>query len=144
MVKANELRVGNLFHPISKANGIHLPATAIIMSVVELCAFEVRAVLHNENPAQVEEWPSFRYHELSPIPLTPELLERAGFKKDRFGWVHIEHDRFSLYQKRDNPILAAWREHICGRPIQYLHQLQNLFFALCGQELELKEKEVGG
>jgi len=68
--------------------------------------------------------------ECYPISLTPEILEKCGFVsnpyQDRyeFGDIHVEYCGF-----RD----ICW---VNGKPhIEYLHQLQNLYFALTNEEL---------
>jgi len=69
-----------------------------------------------------------------PIPLTPEWLERLGFDKDTgekesqpfydvFVWVYG-----SWRIKFDNTVYI-------GPEIKYVHQLQNLWKALTGEEL---------
>lgn len=89
----------------------------------------------------------------SPIPLTPELLERCGFVKDgdfdnhsidyyRKGCIHIQ---FPNYEDWD--ICYVWRDNVIdekGMRKQYdivlksLHQLQNLYYALTTIELDVK------
>ena len=78
--------------------------------------------------------------QLKPIPLTPEVLRGCGFiheivnddngldgdsiyKKGKIVFMHTEHD---WYWDNDFPA------------IKYLHQLQNLFYSLVGEELEVK------
>lgn len=89
---------------------------------------------------------------LSPIPLTEELLLRCGFE------VKIEHDVCKRYHIGENPITKDWYVSLVwiiepksvgmpdypfysngGHLIKYLHQLQNLYFALTGEELTLKD-----
>ena len=88
-----------------------------------------------------------RYH---PIPITPEWLERFGFEKREsstcveyyIGINDITHDwLFSLTwllrpELINAPIAPFYRN---GRhTIHYVHQLQNLYFALTGKELTIK------
>ena len=76
-----------------------------------------------------------------PIPLTEEWLIRFGFKADFNGEYEIL------------PFLYIWKPSSSTKSfsvspnsnfpstlkIQYVHQLQNLFFALTSEELELKQ-----
>ena len=85
------------------------------------------------------------YRLLNPIPLTPDILEKSGFRNVQGDywikdadlmlvldsvwwwtnvWVGDAEFRFDT--------LAPYRE------IESLHQLQNLYFALTGKELEVK------
>jgi hypothetical protein len=65
------------------------------------------------------------------IPITPEILERCGFEsnpyQDRYelGYFHFEH--CAIRQ-------MIWIEKYPH--VNYLHQLQNLYFALTGEELQ--------
>lgn len=73
---------------------------------------------------------------LHPIHLTEEWLEKFGFK-------NFEKDGFRL--KWDEPmeeysfIIKSMQgcEVDCAG-VRYVHQLQNLYFALTGKELEIK------
>ena len=76
--------------------------------------------------------------EYKPIPLTEEILLKCGFKKDTKGVLVLNKNIYSLilwggevsvYLKIDESVLSI--------EINYLHQLQNLYFALSGQELEV-------
>lgn len=73
---------------------------------------------------------------MKPIPLTPEWLERCGFKilvDDGFlvrvakGVVCIKISGIGL------PVVRIGEMHFTN--IIHLHQLQNLYFALTGEEL---------
>lgn len=75
------------------------------------------------------------------IPLTPEILERCGFEygngKFNEWWVS---GKFTLYNngyKNKNDI--EFEESFYKVRIKYFHQLQNLYYALTGEELEIKE-----
>lgn len=97
---------------------------------------------------------------LSPIPLTAEILEKVGFKKKLIGEdicylkpykrpldEHARHDivliSFDAVSGGKTSIFAvAIREYyrdfqFAITSIKYVHQLQNLYFALTGQELEI-------
>lgn len=71
-----------------------------------------------------------------PIPLTEEWLLKFGFKSIQDGW----------YEYSNSNITFSWNIYdrqlrFLGEPfnIQYVHQLQNLYFALTGEELEVKQ-----
>jgi hypothetical protein len=81
-----------------------------------------------------------------PIPLTEEWLLRFGFedKKTCFNLSKREelgHDfgDFAV-SKYDDTQMKVWRgdRSIGGCHIQHVHQLQNLYFALTGEELTPK------
>ena len=94
-----------------------------------------------------------------PIPLTEEWLMKFGFEKkvdyeqseDEWGIISSINSRrgVGLYQpdeykdKCPNYFFVTFREDVgCGwndlNEVEYVHQLQNLYFALTGEELTIK------
>lgn len=72
--------------------------------------------------------------EIKPIPLTPEWLERAGFKKQNNGWNGPNKGfDFSLFALPGDPF--TYNSSECNPTIRYVHQLQNLYFAMTSEEL---------
>ena len=72
--------------------------------------------------------------DISPIPITEEWLLKFGFEKNlywRKDWLQIQQseNEFSIYISDD----YMGQEY--GEPFKYVHQLQNLYFALTGAEL---------
>jgi hypothetical protein len=85
----------------------------------------------------------FKNEDIKPIPLTPEVLEKCGFEKDissQFGGYLInicEWEKIRIVHSK----IIGWHYPLNGyqKPIvNYLHQLQNLYFALTGEELIYK------
>jgi hypothetical protein len=75
------------------------------------------------------------FHErFEPIPLTPELLEKAGFKKGEYTFAKMD---FTLNYNSDLGDYRYRRQDGGATSIIHLHQLQNLYFALTGEELEI-------
>lgn len=73
-----------------------------------------------------------------PIPLTPEWLERMGFIENSIkdyclGGICV----FPYHGEGEWFARIGMGEE--GTPLRYAHQLQNLYFALTGKELEIKE-----
>lgn len=94
----------------------------------------------------------------SPIPLTPEILEKCGFEQEgteagddgamELGDTNMEKGTAFLYVPKEGRYmqkesLGLWVGQEYGQQqiqvnidkCQYLHQLQNLFYALTGEEL---------
>ena len=83
------------------------------------------------------------YDEIKPIPLTEEWLVKFGWGKGEFDSEYI--DNVSL--KQEVLVYNVNAKMLCietNRDIMeishilYVHQLQNLFFALTGEELTIK------
>jgi hypothetical protein len=80
----------------------------------------------------------------SPIPLTPEILEMAGFVKETMNRyaITISNSRYFVWFQLCTISLQKEYEYsgfttlVSG--IQHLYQLQNLIFALTGTELNIK------
>lgn len=107
MIQANELRIGNWVNDKS-----------VGYVQVNWLTF------HPDNLKNTE-----------PIPLTPEILENAGFEA-------LDHGARDTSFCRNNFFLRWYViEEVVryeGREIKYLHQLQNLYFALVGEELKVE------
>jgi hypothetical protein len=99
----------------------------------------------HENEFQVNTSGINAAHHLEPIPLTEEWLERFGFEK-------LNHQSKTWYQTKTykgdyNFDIAIRGEYVSLnhglRTIKLgkmkVHQLQNLCFALTGEELTIKE-----
>jgi len=79
----------------------------------------------------------FENAEPTPIILTPEILEKCGFTGDPLG-IEITAD-FYIRQSLNPEILNLYYGNdFAGISLVYLHQLQNLYYALTGKYLEVK------
>jgi hypothetical protein len=124
MIKVNELRVGNLV--IYKQDNDELPVLKIDGDSKKVC-LDLLLGLNMEVGEQ----------DIDPVPLTPEWLERCGFKEGTnylFGkhlklGIHIDYTYIGTITSTSAAFVA---------PAQYVHQLQNLYFALTGEELQIK------
>jgi len=80
------------------------------------------------------------YDEISPIPLTPWILERAGFEEWAEGnWRTKPLLNLGGWSKEFNYYLPYYNfsTYTGNVIIKHIHQLQNLYFALSGEELEI-------
>ena len=109
VMKASELRIGNLIKDRAK--------------VVEV---------ENHHFSLLE---SYHKEDFQPIPLTEEWLLKFGFEtKDKVFWdvgnFRVGQDRWGGYDYVNRRV---------DIDLKYVHQLQNLYFALTGEELTIKE-----
>lgn len=70
-------------------------------------------------------------HNYNPILLTEERLLNFGFEKIISVWYGIGNFRINT------SFDIEWGGKWMGIRLKYVHQLQNLYFALTGKELEL-------
>ena len=103
-----------------------------------------RGVAHKLNTKEIYELDFDLTNEVNyykPIPLTEEWLLKFGFKTGVIAGQRYMKDE--LYEVEDGYIYVIdSNESKIGEwdytevEIKYVHQLQNLYFALCGEELK--------
>lgn len=138
MIDPKELRVGNYVDIHSDAFDAEYWIVDAIPSIYKVFLVE---------PGHEQIMVEFLKAKLNPIPITYEWLKGLGFA------INEQPEEFSfdewIFQKD-----ACWGAPIYfgdyngkgyvidgleNKPIKYVHQLQNLHFALTGEELELKK-----
>lgn len=78
--------------------------------------------------------------EFEPFPLTEEWLERFGFEKIQMSIPTAYKTKDGFRIKKDQR--GYWMQYKYGMTIiKHVHQLQNLYFALTGEELQTDETE---
>ena len=134
--KSSHLRIGNMFRIIHPTN------------------FEEETPLDITDIRNIHEGRGFFIYQ--PIPLTEEWLIRLGFKVDttpseyrlkwqlgKFGLMQIlwmDEDceyTFNLWNTPNGDL--TYYAHGDIPHIKHVHQLQNLYFALTGEELTIKK-----
>jgi hypothetical protein len=117
MIQANELRLGNL---ILKNNEIHEISSLFFVDLHD------GTIRENYNNSYIIE----------PIPLTEEWFLKFGFRTEET--YCFELDDISINTKRE----LMWVFTKCKNNVElefpkYVHELQNLYFALTNNELEI-------
>lgn len=69
------------------------------------------------------------------IPITPEILEKNGWKNDGYDWYRLPTKRAYLYITKDITTLGEFLVCVCLdrhnlASINFVHQLQHLLFGL--------------
>lgn len=149
MIQSNELRIGNYIKKIDRRGKAHMPVEQWY-EIVEIGFLEVKLIKKGETPAQVTEWDKVRTKDLSPIPFTPEICESFGFRKkgDFNGIIDQYEINIPVSGSNDNKILFcfskvnaiqfgryATNDYHSSNNFEYVHQFQNLHFALVGFEI---------
>jgi hypothetical protein len=87
----------------------------------------------------------FNINGIEPIPLTKEWLVKLGFVLDKgvgvwFGEGDLSDDYgcFTIWDKYTGINYKFSIENSLYIELKYVHQLQNLYFALTGEELTIK------
>ena len=141
-MKVNELRIGNYLLCGNKTDLL-----GDLRRVVMVLGVDNSSIMYCENYETSGVFKSsFLAENFSPIPLTEEWLVRFGFVHDTFGWYSIKIETYcylSIGFKKYPHI--EFCENICiydhdfdrAKICQHVHTLQNLYFALTGEELTL-------
>lgn len=117
MIQANELRLDNWLLVTKPNYGYQKVNPKTIFNV-----------LYDTDDAKYE-----------PIPITPEILEKAGFVQDDFIRREFNKGKYKVIRPADDtyPYLFISNLWNAGQSISWLHQLQNLYFWVAGEELEI-------
>lgn len=139
-MEANELRIGNVIQ-CALNESLRLP-DGVPHVVSAILPFGEVIVDLSPTSQTTTKCP---IKHCSGIPLTPEWLERAAFEKnkiDRSTYYELSFGNSKLmwYDNRlcYGVLGVSQYEFVDVLNIKHVHQLQNLYFALTGTELEFK------
>jgi hypothetical protein len=143
-MQANELRTGN--YVLDVVSNEH----KIIYGISHLEGFDL-AYVHYKN-----EFHKPATFLIQPIPFTEDWLKKFGFKKEKissydkadYNWVYIftydkhHYDGISIAKIKENGefYIFVGEGNPIPNDIKYVHELQNLNYALTGKELILNNK----
>lgn len=118
-MKAQELRIGNIFNYKVKEEGKE---------------YDEISTIDNNDLRILLEKPD--YENYNPVPLTDEWFLKARF-------VKLNSLNDTVYYKKNAIRLKKGIDcyEFGSTKIKYLHQLQNLYFALTGEELKFFYKK---
>lgn len=117
MIQANELRIGNC---ILLDTGFVLPAPHVIKG---------------QDIADIENG-RITLTAIQPIPLTPEILEKCSAKEGD-QYVFYKANIYLYQYPGHNHWLVKAAGNIKLTSVQFVHQFQNLYHSLTGEELPI-------
>jgi len=124
----SQLRLGNLIIPAGESN-------APICRVIEIAEKYVIAKTSHVDNIYIGK------DSILPIQLTDELLVELGFEYSKITDKFFTKDiRFGI-STADNKFRFIQGNFVCQlvlKELKYIHELQNLYFTLTGNELEIK------
>lgn len=128
---ANELRIGNFAKTtLSRHRGVPINILAIQDGKVS------NYIMADGSPIWI------LIENIKPIPLTPEIVGKCGFVESEEDWLSLVlYNGITIYYNlayRQISIVSStdeWQQGSILEQIKALHQLQNLYFALTGEEL---------
>jgi hypothetical protein len=128
-MKASELRIGNW---IKGAEGTAMPHD------FQVEGWHINAMVQFENTFR-------RFVNWQPIPLTREWLLKFGFEDNSYAvfykqfngseYIRISFKDYAHTQLTERPVDVS--DFDLDIQCIYVHQLQNLYFALTGEELTI-------
>lgn len=127
MIDTKELRLGNYLQYVNDKN--------ILTFRVESISGKTIRVLYNKSVSPLSPG------DAQGIPLTGEILHMCGFE-------HVVNEETNIgFRKLTNPSITIYKDKttLGNNPVrhpEYLHRLQNLYYALTGKELEVTLPEI--
>ena len=122
-MKSTELRIGNW---VTSPEGIG-----------QVTCLQDREVLEVSEIGHIIE-------DCKPIPLTEEWLLKLGLKHEKFDWNNEPPNKDVSVGYNGNDFInneMTFKYKTVLFKITHVHQLQNLYFALTGKELTIKEQK---
>lgn len=101
-------------------------------------------IVEKDGGEYVADWVTIKMsHNYNPIPLTSEILLKADFRLQKEGEYYLEYqnDLFIVVNNKMVVNLVFDVAEYIEEPydhIKYVHQLQNLYYSLTGEELNIK------
>ena len=123
-MKVNELRIGNVIMLDSELEGI----------ITEIRSNNCKVIYYGEVNGEVEQrFSLIPFERIFPSPINEEWFIKFGFELHYaryFKGNFCYYPDLKMFEWRGLPLLdSLWNE---------VHKLQNLYFALTGQELTIK------
>jgi hypothetical protein len=136
MIQQNQLRIGNYLCSSYPSSDIpYLLQVDFIASKKDTPRFEAKNIGFIDCECDADEFGA------QPIPITPEILEKCGFVVNGNELMYDVNDihTFIIESKNVGKYYYTGGEGVeLSREIQYVHELQNLYYAIEGEELEVK------
>lgn len=118
MINSNELRIGNI-----------VMVNKCFTRVFSIANDGINHTIDNLGHAPIVELE--KLSTLSGIELTPEILEKC-----KLPYIEGEYHSPDVRYEEGIPLrLIGLDDGWIGKEVKYLHQLQNIYFALSGEEL---------
>lgn len=122
-MKATDLRIGNWVK--SKLHGG--------------LETEVFSVFHHSVKLGANPLALYKQDEIEPIPLAEEWLFKLGFVKLDTNDIFYIHEDCMNFKLSKCLTMTAWHNLMLHDvKLEHVHQLQNLYYALTGEELTIK------
>ena len=134
-MEVQELRLGNLVTTVEGTK--HFGKELEIEFLTNNNCYDLDAPLDSIN--------GYELNKVIPIPLTEEWISKLGFGyfSNKQGQLYYKHreNGWTLLHSYGKWHYSTSMSLTLGRELKYVHELQNLYFALIGEELTLINKK---
>lgn len=134
MIKVSDLRIGNIIHYTGKQENEWNDEGDVVVMTIGSEKIETEYV-HGLSSFIEPELDGFE-----PIPLTEDWLLQLGFSRSLLPFSEgvyegpiIDH---RVEYNAGSFMYCLWSQHL--RNIDHVHQLQNLYHAITGEDLQIK------
>lgn len=132
---AQELRIGNYINALDDYDqAIASQVMALSDGVADIDEHGNRVLFYTLNGEYAPEQCS-----IEGINITEEWIKRLGFEEDSIIEKRFNKDDYQVYFFKDDDYIYLRQVGSTIAKIKYIHQLQNLYFALTGNELTLNQ-----
>jgi hypothetical protein len=125
MISANELRIGN--YVLDDKNEIAKIECLKTKEYVEWDGSDKEQMFFS-----LKGELCYTCDEVNGVPLTSEILKQCGFENGKLGNFQIGYNGDDFIQAQ---MSVPFEDKLIK--VKYLHQLQNLFYAIMGEELQI-------
>lgn len=132
MIKANELRLGNYFEYLVE-DKLSDPQSEWVLNVIDA-----------QDIMQCDSINDYFNNHYRPIPITEKVLFQCGLYQIKGSKIYSINDAYKLKIIENNGFSSScllYKKYVGNlivsiTYVSYLHQLQNIYFALTGEELQ--------
>ena len=112
-----------------------------VKNIIEIFGVTKQGIFVDSN--RLPDYENIGFDDIKPIPLTEDWLLKFGCKNIKDSEYYELNYIYKLrFFGRQVQYYIYWGNHVMDkkllRAIKYVHQLQNLYFALTGNELKIK------
>ncbi len=139
-MELKDLRIGSIL--IYKNNYVYITSLSIDFfskPIDEEYTVRISFSKVGEIENAISDWTRVLCYDLRSVPLTPDIIDICGFINGQLSLPTISFIYFKYTIDRKSISLYHTSTYLWVE-IHYLHELQNIYIAMCGEELKINFK----